>query len=114
MLLPIFTLQVTTQDLKDTVDRETRQRDNSNMLGATNLMIDPNYSDFIGESYFRRIIINQTPLCDTPKPVTIKLGELGRGVRLYTSPALYCAVTGLSTVLASDWSTLPDGQDIDQ
>ena len=28
---------VTTQDLKDTVDRETRQHDNSNMLGATNL-----------------------------------------------------------------------------
>ena len=59
MLLPIFPHQVTTQDLKDTVDRETRQRDNSNMLGATNLMIDPNYSDFIGETYFNRIIINQ-------------------------------------------------------
>ena len=38
---------VTTQDLKDTVDRETRQSDNSNMLGGTNLMIDPKYSDFI-------------------------------------------------------------------
>jgi len=38
---------VTTQDLKDTVDRETRQHDNSNMLGATNLRIDPKYSDFI-------------------------------------------------------------------
>ena len=39
---------VTTQDLKDTVDRETRQSDNTNMLGGTNLMIDPKYSDFIG------------------------------------------------------------------
>lgn len=38
---------VTTQDLKDTVDRETRQTDNTNMLGGTNLMIDPKYSDFI-------------------------------------------------------------------
>ena len=39
---------MTTQDLKDTVDRETRQSDNTNMLGGTNLMIDPKYSDFIG------------------------------------------------------------------
>ena len=39
---------VTTQDLKDTVDRETRQG-SSNMLGGTNLRIDPKYSDFIGK-----------------------------------------------------------------
>ena len=42
---------VTTQDLKDTVDRETRQHDNSNMLGATNLRIDPKSSDFIGTQH---------------------------------------------------------------
>ena len=41
---------MTTQDLKDTVDRETRQTDNTNMLGGTNLMIDPKYSDFIGKN----------------------------------------------------------------
>ena len=39
---------ITTQDLKDTVERETRQG-SSNMLGNTNLRIDPKYSDFIGE-----------------------------------------------------------------
>merc|ERR1712012_1333498 len=37
---------ITTQDLKDTVERETRQG-SSNMLGNTNLRIDPKYSDFI-------------------------------------------------------------------
>ena len=40
--------KVTTQDLKDTVDRETKMPDNSNMLGGSNLRIDPQYSDFIG------------------------------------------------------------------
>ena len=40
--------KITTQDLKDTVDIETKQADNSNMLGSTNLRIDPKYSDFIG------------------------------------------------------------------
>ena len=47
---------VTTQDLKDTVDRETRQHDNSNMLGATNLRIDPKYSDFIGTIHNHHVI----------------------------------------------------------
>ena len=41
--------KITTQDLKDTVDIETKQADNSNMLGSTNLRIDPKYSDFIGK-----------------------------------------------------------------
>merc|ERR1712227_784605 len=39
--------KVTTQDLKDTVDRETKMPDNKNMLGSTNLRIDPKWSDFI-------------------------------------------------------------------
>ena len=38
---------VTTQDLKDTVEIETRQRNNENMLGP--LKIDPKHSDFIGK-----------------------------------------------------------------
>ena len=50
---------MTTQDLKDTVDRETRQTDNTNMLGGTNLMIDPKYSDFIGIKMIM-IIITET------------------------------------------------------
>lgn len=40
--------RVTTQDLKDIVDVETKQTDSKNMLGE--LRIDPTYSDFIGES----------------------------------------------------------------
>ena len=40
--------KVTTQDLKDIVDVETKQKDSKNMLGE--LRIDPTYSDFIGES----------------------------------------------------------------
>ena len=44
--------KVTTQDLKDTVDRETRQLDNKNMLGSTNLRIDPKWSDFIGNENY--------------------------------------------------------------
>ena len=39
--------KVTTQDLKDIVDVETKQTDSKNMLG--NLRIDPTFSDFIGE-----------------------------------------------------------------
>ena len=36
--------KVTTQDLKDIVDVETKQTDSKNMLG--NLRIDPTFSDF--------------------------------------------------------------------
>ena len=43
--------KVTTQDLKDIVDVETKQKDSKNMLGE--LRIDPTYSDFIGESECR-------------------------------------------------------------
>ena len=39
--------RVTTQDLKDIVDVETKQVDSKNMLG--DLRIDPTFSDFIGE-----------------------------------------------------------------
>ena len=38
---------VTTQDLKDTVEIETRQRNNEHMLGP--LKIDAKHSDFIGK-----------------------------------------------------------------
>ena len=38
---------VTTQDLKDTVEIETRQRNNDHMLGP--LKIDAKHSDFIGK-----------------------------------------------------------------
>ena len=44
--------KVTTQDLKDTVDRETKMPDNKNMLGSTNLRIDPKWSDFIGNGIY--------------------------------------------------------------
>ena len=39
---------ITTQDLKDTVEIETRQYNNDHMLGA--LKIDPKHSDFIGKA----------------------------------------------------------------
>ena len=45
--------KVTTQDLKDTVDRETKMPDNKNMLGSTNLRIDPKWSDFIGNGIYK-------------------------------------------------------------
>ena len=51
--------KITTQDLKDTVDIETKQADNSNMLGSTNLRIDPKYSDFIGRiDVFSQVNLN--------------------------------------------------------
>ena len=50
---------VTTQDLKDTVEIETRQRNNDHMLGP--LKIDAKHSDFIGNYWFQ-YISNTNPL----------------------------------------------------